>query len=227
LASATLDPERVRRVLLWVVAAITVLTIAARGVAELAPGSVAANALHFFDATFEQSVPTVFSTLLLLTAAGLVAALAHRASRRRARWWLLAAVLAFLALDEAVGFHEASVPPLRRLLDAGGLLYYTWVVPAALFVAIVVLAFRPLLADLDRRQRTLFATAAALFFGGALGFELVEGALAEEHGEDGAALIPVATAQECLEMVGSVLLVYVLMDRLVPWGATLRLERGG
>lgn len=208
-------------------AVLTALTVMARAAQELAPGSVTTNALHFFDATFEQSIPTVFSTLLLLACAILLAGIAAGADRHRRRWWLLAAVLAFLALDEAVGFHEASVPPLRRLLEADGLLYFTWVVPAALLVAVLVPAFRPLLRDLDRRQRGSLVAGTALFLGGALGLELVEGWMTQEHGAGYGGLIPVATAQECLEMTGVVLFAYALADRLAPWQGSLRLARGG
>ncbi|HEX8645623.1 MAG TPA: hypothetical protein VF715_01900 [Thermoleophilaceae bacterium] len=225
--SVTLDPVRARRVLLYAVVVLTALTAVARVAEELAPGSVTANALHFFDATTEQSIPTLFSTLLLSACALLLAGIAANATRQRGRWWLLAGVLAFLALDEAVGFHEASVEPLRRLLDVDGLLYFTWVVPAALFVAALVPAFRPLLRELDRPQRRFVVTGAALFFGGAIGLELVEGSMTQEHGERYAGLIPVATAQECLEMTGVVLAAYALADRLAPWQGAMRLARGG
>ena len=222
--SATLRPAAARAALLWSVAALTVLTVAARVAQELTPGSVTANALHFFDATFEQSVPTLFSTLLLMACAALLAAVAAGATAQRGRWWLLCAVLAFLALDEAVGFHEASVPPLRRLFDATGFLYLTWVVPGAVFVVLLVVAVRPLARELSSRERRALAAAAVLFFGGAIGLELVEGRIIDEHGESAAGLIPVATTQELLEMLGAVLFLIVLMERLVPWAAALRLE---
>lgn len=223
---ATLDPKRVRAVLLWPVAAFTVLTLASRVMDEWTPGSVTANALHFFDASVEGTIPTFFSALLLLASAGLLATIASGAVRCRVRWWLLAAVLAFLALDEAAALHEASGPPLRRLLDAGGALYYTWVIPAAFFVVALIPAFRPLVGELSRGQRRLFLTAAVMFFGSALGFELIEGWLAEEHGEGDATLIPLFTAEEAFEMTGAVLFLSVLVDVLSPSHLTLRFERG-
>ena len=88
---------------LWTVVAFGALTAASWLAADALPGSVTANGLRFFDATYEQSIPTVFSTLLLVGAACLVAALGLRTHRLRRRWWLLAGVLAFLALDEVVG----------------------------------------------------------------------------------------------------------------------------
>ena len=209
----TLAPRRVRTVLLWVVGGFTVLTASAQVVRELWPGSVTANALYFFDASVEATIPTLFSTLLLLACAALLVA----------RWPLLAAAVAFLAVDEAVGFHEATVKPLRRLLDADGVLYYTWVIPGALFAAALIPVVRPLVAELSRAQRRLLVAAAVIFFGSALGLELVEGWLAQQHGATDARLIPVATVQEALEMTGVVLFLYVLMDKLTPWRGALRI----
>ena len=225
--SATLDPVRVRAALLRVIAALAVLAVVAQVVSELFPGSVTANALYFLNAANESSIPTLFSTLLLLAAAGLAAAIAASAVRTRRRWWLLAAIVALLAVDEGAGFHEASIPPLRRLFDADGLLHYTWVVPGALFAAALVPLFRPLVADLSRRQGRLFVAGAGLFFGSAIGLELVEGAIADEHGAGAAGLIPVSTAQETFEMIGATLFLYVLMDRVAPWQGALRIERDG
>lgn len=180
--------------LLWVVAVFTVLAVVAQLVREWAPGSVTANGLVFVDATREQSIPTLFSTLLLLACAGLLVAVASRSARLRTRWRLLAAVTAFLGIDEAISMHEATIPPLRRLLDADGILYSAWVVPAALFL------------------------------GSAIGIELVEGWIASSYGDADARLIPASTTQEALELTGVVLFLYVLMDRLAPWQAMLRLS---
>jgi hypothetical protein len=223
----TLHPERLRAALLWLVGAFTVLTAGSRVADEWAPGSVTANALRFFDATLEQTIPTAFSGLLLLVCAALVAVIASSAVRWRGRWWLLATATAFFALDEMVAFHEASAPPLRRLLDADGALYYAWVIPGALLVAALIPAFRPLVAELGRRRRRLFVAAAVTFFGSAIGFELVEGWLNRDRGRVDPALIPVVTAEETLEMVGAVLFLYVLMDVLAPGQLTLRMDRGG
>ena len=207
------------------VAAFAALAVAAQVVAELYPGSTTANALYFLNAANESSVPTLFSSLLLLAAAGLAAAIAAGAGRTSGRWRLLAVVVALLAIDEGAGIHEASVLPLRRLLDADGVLHFTWVVPGALFAVALVPLFRPLVAELSRRQGRLFVAAAGLFFGSAIGLELVEGAIADEHGGGTAGLIPVNTAQETIEMIGATLFLYVLMDRVAPWRGALRIER--
>lgn len=117
-----------------------------------------------------------------------------------------------------------TIEPLRRLLDAGGVLYSTWVIPGTLFVIAISALFAPLLGRLPQPQRRLLAAAAALFFGAAIGFELVEGWVIDRHGNDSIALIPLISVEETLEMVGVVLLLYVLMLRLAPWSGTLRLR---
>jgi hypothetical protein len=211
-------------VLLSAVAVLGALSLAAQATREWAHGSVTANALHFFNATYESTVPTLFSALLLLACAGCAAALASSGIPQRRRWWLLCAVLIAFTVDESVGFHEATMAPLRRLLDAGGVLYYTWVVPGTLFVVLAVAAFGPLARELAGTQRRLFAAAAALYFGGALGLEFAGGWVAERYGETSAQLLPLSAAEEILEMVGAVLFLYVLMERLGPWHGTLRLN---
>ena len=221
----TADPRRVRNALLVAVAVLGALSLAAQAAREWVPGSPTANALGFFNATHEHTVPTLFSTLLLLGCAAIAAAIASGTAAQRTRWWLLAAVLFAFAIDESVAVHEATIPPLRRLLHADGILYFTWVVPGALLTLAIVLGFRTLATELPRAQRRLFAIAALLYFGGALGFELAEGWLAVRYGLGSVPFIPVSAAEEVLEMAGAVLFSYVLMQRLGPWQMTLRLAR--
>jgi hypothetical protein len=224
LPSATLDPVRVRNALLLTVPVIAVLAVAGQLAREWAPGSVTANGLVFLDVTREESIPTLFSGTLLLAAAGAALALAGSSTRAPGRWRLLAALVAFLAIDELVGFHEASMEPLRRLLDTDGFLYYPWVLLAAGLLLIVVPPLRPVLDDLSRPQRRLLVIAAATFLGSAIGFELIEGSLAADYGEEDARLIPLATTEETLELIGAILFLYVLLDRLAPWQAALRVR---
>src|SRR3712207_929670 len=125
----TLEPTRVRQVLLWGVAAFSLLTVASQAARQWVPGSTTENALKFFDAVDEASLPAFLSAVALLACAGLAAVIASAEAAMAWRWRALAVVLAVLAVDEAVEIHESTVEPLRRLLDADGVLYYTWVVP--------------------------------------------------------------------------------------------------
>lgn len=219
---ATLRPTRVRNVLLATAGALSVLTLISRLVEHEWPGSTAAHGLWFLDATREATIPTFFQALVLLACAGLAAGIAQRLRSRR--WLLLSAALAFLAVDEAAAIHESTIGPLRRALDAGGILYFTWVVPGALLVAAAVVVFRPLLADLGARERRLAVVAVGIFFAAALGLELPEGLIADHAGGRGLERIPLETAEEALEMLGAALFLYALALRLEPWEGTLRLR---
>ena len=220
----TLDPRRIRRVLLATVAVLAVLTALSRSAHHWAPGSPTAYGLGIFDAGLEASVATFLTALLLLASAVLAAAAARADALMAWRWRLFALVLAVLAIDEAVELHEMTIGPVRRLLDAGGVLYFAWVVPGALFVVALVVVLRPLLDSLPRRERRVLVVAGALFFGGAIGFELAEGWVFENHGGDEAvALIPLISVEETFEMVGVVLLLHGLMLHLAPWAGTVQL----
>jgi hypothetical protein len=215
----------VRNVLLGAAGVFSLLTLLARLAERWWPESTTANGLAFFDAVREATVPTFFSALLLLACAGLAAAMAPVTGRRR--WRLLAGALGLLALDEAVALHEATIGPLRDALDAGGVFYFTWVIPGAALLAGAIVVFRSLLADLSPSERRLAVAATALFFTGALGFELAEGFVVDRYGQRALANIPLQTVEEALEMVGATLFLYALLERLEPWVATLRVGRVG
>lgn len=86
-----------------------------------------------FDLNREQNMPTLFSTLQLVLAAGLLFLL-YCESRRSARgdspyWPGLALVFMFLATDEFCELHEHLIAPVHRLLHTSGALSFAWVIP--------------------------------------------------------------------------------------------------
>lgn len=77
----------------------------------------------------EANVPTWFSSVLLFSAAALVGGAEERERRRGERrylrhWWVLAAGLLYISLDEVAQIHELASEPLRELLNTGGILYH-------------------------------------------------------------------------------------------------------
>jgi hypothetical protein len=94
-----------------------------------------------FDLNREQNLPTLFSTLQLLLAAGLLLTLfadARLSKRSDSIYWLgLALVFAFLAADEFCEWHEKLVGPLRHVLHPTGAFSFAWVIPYAGFVVLV------------------------------------------------------------------------------------------
>jgi hypothetical protein len=174
-----------------------------------------------FDLDQEGNLATWFSVALLLANSLLFAAVA--ATRQRERkgddggrraWAGLALLFLAMSAEEAAAIHEMTVLPLRQLLNAGGLLYYTWVVPGGILTLCIAAAYIPFLARLPARTRRLFVLAGLIYVGGAVGFEMIGGRYASLYSTDNFRYALIAHAEETLEMSGLVVLLYALLDYL-------------
>ena len=171
--------------------------------------------LFYVDA--EQNIPTVFSVLLLFSAALLLAVITVLKNRQRdpdiSRWAVLAAGFLLMAVDEASSLHEKLVTPVRALLGDGplGIFYFAWVIPGIALVAALALFFLRFLLRLPARTRFTFVFAGILFVGGAIGFELIGGRYAELHGHQNLTYSMIATVEESLEMAGVIVFIYALL----------------
>ena len=167
-----------------------------------------------FDMDAEANVPTWFSVALLLANAAASALIAGASDRKggRAYWATLALLFLAASCDEAAAIHEMTILPLRRLLHAGGWLYYTWVVPAAALVAVVAAVYLRFLWNLPPRTRNLLALAALTYLGGAIGLEMVGGRFASAHGDENLSYKLIAHAEETAEMAGLVISLFALLD---------------
>lgn len=175
----------------------------------------------FLDTNVEQSWGTWVSSLLHLTcglaAAGCALVARHQGERWQRNWWLLAAVFALLSMEEVASFHNAVMIPLREALGASGILYYAWILPAAVLgVAFLLLQLR-FLRSLGRIGRDL-VLAGAVFVAGAIGLEMIEGVLATDAAQQTLPYALTTTAEEMLEFAGvmwaACVLVSYLLDRL-------------
>ncbi len=172
------------------------------------------------DMDHEINVPTWFSSSLLLVCSLLlgIIALAKQspkgvASHRFAwHWAFLALVFLLLSLDEAANMHELLIVPIRRRLGLGGFLYFAWVIPGAMAVTAMGLAYLKFLWNLDPITRRQFIYAACVYIGGALGMELVGGAMADWYGFESIRYITAMMAEETLEMLGLILFIVALLS---------------
>lgn len=170
----------------------------------------------------ENNFSTWFASWLLFFAALLLAGIGL--SRRQARrsyaphWLGLAALFAFLSVDEVAGLHDKTQDPLNQLLGATGIWHHTWVVLGVPLVIVVGAMYVGFLRALPPRTRAGFLAAAALYVGGALGFEMISGHYASQMGPidwPGSLLRAVlAHIEELLEMIGLVVFVHVLLGYL-------------
>ncbi len=155
------------------------------------------------DVGGEGSVAAWASSLALFGGAVVAWSIGRRdRPRRRTPWRALAMLFALLSLDETASIHEKTIDPLQEGLGTGGVLLYAWVIPGAVVVVLVGLAFVPFLRDLERSTALLLVVAGTTYVGGALGMELVTAALASSLGEGHWLYGTMATVEELAEMFG-------------------------
>ncbi len=164
-----------------------------------------------FNVVRDRSVPTWFSSLLLLVAA-LLAFTAHRLTtsegrRTRWRWAGLAGGLLYMSIDETATIHELLNEPLRETFDvSSGLLYYSWVLVAIPLVVLLAATYWKWLNRLDPDIRRLVIVGGFVFVLGAVGLEMLGAALLDD-GAGTASSGLIAHLEEFAEMVGVLLFI--------------------
>jgi len=185
--------------------------------------------LRLLSLSHEQNLPTLYTAFLLLCCA-LLAALSGAAARARgggfvAHWWVLAIGFAYIAVDEILMIHEGAGALVFLVTGPSfrprGALHYVWVVPAALVVLSVGLAFVPFLRRLPPRIRNGFLIAGGIYVGGAVGMELPLGYWVEVAGTNSLGYALIDALEESMEMLGLSLFVLTAASHLANAGVTL------
>ena len=174
--------------------------------------------VDFFDLANEGNLPTFFSTWQLLLCAGVMAVIAavRLDQRDPYRWhWATLSVLTFyLAADEAAGIHELLIRPIHQLLPSmtTGLLYWAWVIPALIGIAIAALAyFRFAMNAIPRDIRTQLIIAVVIFITGAVVIEMFEAAHFQLHGQENMTYAVYVLFEETFEMLGELIALNALI----------------
>jgi hypothetical protein len=169
-----------------------------------------------FDLDKERNIPSYFSSVALLFCASIlyVIALARKRTSEHdyLHWGGLSAVFLFLSFDEFAELHERLIEPLRTALGTSGVLYYAWVLPYGIFVAIMISIYLPFLRNLGRRIRRLSVIAGVVYIAGAIGCELISGYYFDAYKQKDVTYALIATCEETLEMTGIVIYAYALMS---------------
>jgi len=121
---------------------------------------------ELFDVDEEESIPTWFSSMLLLVTSitlFLVAVLSRQSNDRNAVYWAgLGAGFAFMSVDEIAGFHETL----------NSVIQISWAVPGLVVALIVGGMYLKFLSSLPSATAVRFMMSGAIFVGGAVGVEL-------------------------------------------------------
>jgi hypothetical protein len=171
-----------------------------------------------FSIGSDKNLPTFYSAFAILFCAILLTLIGRASTKDRylsfGYWYGMAVVFVFLSVDEMLMLHERTIDPLRTMLDASGLLYYTWVLPYGIGVLIFAAIYARFLFRLRRRTRLLFVIAGTIYVVGAIGVEMLTGLYFESHGGGNPGYVALQTVEETLEMSGIVIFIFALADYL-------------
>ena len=216
--SLRVDPWAVTRVLIMVAAGLTLASVAGQA-AKFGWGIERAGGLiPGFNLDHEGNFPTWYQSTSLGVCALLLALVATAAKRKRQRrvwrWRLLALVFLGCSIDEEAAVHEMLIRPMRSEFHADGWFHYAWVIPGAVFTALMAAVFWRFLMELAPKIRRLFIIAGVLYIGGALGMEMVGGYYATRYGVEHFAYVILTTVEEVLEMAGVIVFIHALLTHL-------------
>lgn len=212
--SITIAKATIRRVLFVMMALVSSAGLLAEALKAGFGLSGRRGLVPMFSLSYEQNIPTWYSSALLLCCSGLLAVIAVGAKQNKARyvghWWLLAAAFLYISLDETACLHEEA----SRWFNLGGVLYFGWVIPAGIIVLLLGLSYLRFLAYLPRRTRVAFLVAGLLYVSGALLLELPLGYWTERAGTDNFVYAAIDWVEESLEILGVTLFLLSLLSYL-------------
>jgi hypothetical protein len=174
-----------------------------------------------FDFNTEKNIPTFYSSYALLLAAsliGFIAWLHKKACRDYLLWGVLMLVFFFLALDEFAVIHERFDKPTQNFIEqskffnTSRVMFYAWVIPYLIGVALFVIAYWKFLFRLPRKTMILFIISGLIFVLGAVGVETISGIYDNLYGCRNVTYSLLYTFEETLEMSGIALFIYALLQ---------------
>ena len=200
--------------------AIAVLLLIAHLGAEAVRTTVGENlpdrATGMWNLDEENNVPTWFASMLLALVAfgfAFVGLMKYQERDRHYRqWFAIALIPLFLSLDDMAQLHEALSSPLSDEYGFGGLLRWAWIVVAIPVVVVLTVLFVPFLRRLPGRTMALLLLGAGVTFSGGVILEMFEGWRVDSNGQGGLLLFSMVTVQEMMEMIGSIIALYAVID---------------
>lgn len=196
----TYYPQTIFKFLMNIIMGLTLMHVGTRLFLEF---GVADNKwLDLFNMDHERTLPTFYSAVALLYAAGLLGLIAHLKSeirdQYRIQWRILSVVFIFLALDEALVLHE-------RLITHK----ISWTLPYAILLMVFGAYLLGFLISLPPATRWRFILAGAIFVIGAMGMEIPGGYVYARY-KANFLYVVLVTIEEFMEMTGIAFFTYAL-----------------
>ena len=220
--------KRVTQALMLVVVLLTFISLGSRLINYVWGYEGFLALLPRFNVGQDLTIPTWYSSFMLLLCSSLLVTIAAMKKRDEDRytihWSALSIIFLLLSIDEVAALHEEGGEVFESLAEplgftASGFFYYPWVIPGAIFVLLILLTYLRFIADLPRQTRRLFLIAGSLFVLGALGMEMLTANVESLYGgyqnePTNIKIVAViqTTIEELLEMLGIVVFIYSLLS---------------
>ena len=162
----------------------------------------------YLSLSYEENFPTWYSSALLLGCAIAAGGIARAPTAWKKHWWGVAIAFGYVSMDETVQLHEN----LSGHLDTRGLLYFDWVIWAAIVLVILAVIYFPWLRGLPPRLRRRLLAAAVIYIGGALVMELPLGWWTDRYGDDTLGYALIDWLEETMELAGASLALIALVE---------------
>jgi hypothetical protein len=164
----------------------------------------------------EQNLASWYSSTLMLLGAAVCVVLGRierdaAGGRASHLWYLLAPLLLACSADETVSFHEVLTRFLPGVSASSSFLHFAWVAAVVPALVPVGLYASWLLRSLPRRTALGLVASAGVFLTGAVGLEMLDGAVLERLGEGSLAYRVGFVLEDTLEMAGLVLFLSVAL----------------
>jgi multidrug transporter EmrE-like cation transporter len=216
---ASITPRGAVHLLVLVVLSLTALSLIGQAAKHFLPDFVLRDR---FAATFnldeEGNVPTLYSTLAILSCAVLLRVIARIEREEGGRfsrdWTLMSIIFLGLAVDEFLFLHEE----INYRLDLSGFTQWSWVAVGIVFVLVFAFLFFRMVVQLPSPVRRLFILAGLIYLSGAIVIETVGGHYVTVWGHDSIRYVLCTTAEEFLEMIGIVVFIYALLKYMTKGG---------
>lgn len=222
----TYEPKRV----VVLLGTIIICLIVANSVGIVSKYYFGRSRLGIFDLDKEGNLPTLYSSVMILSCGNLLAVIATARKRQEKRdylyWAGLAVIFIFLSVDEGISLHERLITPLRTALNTSGPLYFAWVIPYGILAIVIMLIYLGFLFTLAVRFRYLIILAGMLYIAGVVGVEFIGGYWAELYGNENLTYALITMCEESLEMVGILVFIYALMAYITSELNDLRIRIG-
>jgi hypothetical protein len=212
-----LNPAKVAAILATVVALLVIANVTSYVLRNIRWELLFQRYFVAFNLDREHNIPTYFSALQMLLAAGLLGLIAASKFRARARftrsWAVLAIIFVYLAIDEVMTLHERLAEPIGEAVQVSPLLnFFPWLIVAIPLVLVFAAVYTRFLLHLPRKTLLLVALAGIMYVFGAIGFELVGGWYTLNFGVSKQMRFIIYTVEESFEMLAIVVFIYALLD---------------